>query len=266
MSHMLRPLSSSDKCMLFCDLDGTLLYSHRHPYDGECVWVEQLHGHPQSFVTGQTYGYFQEQRWLNVIPLTTRNHAQFERLREMTEQLHFPEALICNGAVLLVGMQEDEQWRQESLQLAEPFLPALRKLETLAKVCAGAENVICSDPFLFYVRSADVQTVYRTLSDAADAMHMIVWRDARKVYCIPRVFSKANAARRFCKRVGAARFMAAGDGELDISMLCAAEIGFCPERLREQRTAEAGLCFCGGWFSDTLCQRLEQMRIEGGMV
>ena len=255
-----------DRVLLFADLDSTLIYSHRHPYDGECVWVEELHSHPQSFMTQRTYQFFLTQNWLYSVPLTTRNHAQYQRLQAAAGQLHLHEALICNGAVLLRENEEDSQWRMESEQLAEPVIPELHRLQRLAETLAGREQVIVSEPFLFYVRSDNPETVFRALRDAADPEQFAVRRDARKVYCIPRAFGKEKAALRYCRRIGAKRFLAAGDSAFDTELLLAADVGFCPDELREQIGAAEHLCGCSGWFSDTLCEKLDKLKIEENWI
>lgn len=262
MSHMLKLPLSSDRRLLFCDLDGTLIYSHRHPYAGASVWIEALNGCPQSFMTQYTYQYLKEQRWMRVVPLTTRNQAQFGRLRDMADHLDMQEALICNGAVLMTKQGEDPDWRTESERMAQPVLPHLTELMRSAEAIVGVENVMFSEPFMFYARSDRADAVFQELVTSADSRQIVIHRDLRKVYCIPKVFSKGNAARRYCKRVGSKRFMAAGDSDLDISMLSAAETAFCPTVLKGMININAKLCYCAGWFSDTLCDKLEEIRIE----
>ena len=100
--------------LLMTDLDSTLIYSHRHEPPGKIVWVEQLHGHPQSYMTEKTWSYFQNQRQLRVIPVTTRTRAQYARLEESLGTLGWHTALICNGAIQLRDGKEVPEWTEIS--------------------------------------------------------------------------------------------------------------------------------------------------------
>ena len=69
------------------DLDNTVIYSHRRPVGEPKRWVEELRGAPQSFMTEYTWSYLRRQRWLKVIPVTTRTAAQYAGLERLTRDL-----------------------------------------------------------------------------------------------------------------------------------------------------------------------------------
>ena len=256
---MSRPLLSSETALLFSDLDSTLIFSHRHPHGEDCVWVEELNGKQQSFMTDGAYRFFAEQSRLRVVPVTTRDRRQYGRLGALADTMGWEHALICNGAVLLNGGSEDTEWRAESERLAAPALPHLSELRRLAEDKDGTEAVICSEPFMFYVRAENAGETYDLLLAAADPGLIAVYRDSRKVYCIPQPLSKGRAVQRYSARFGCESFMAAGDSAFDISMLNAADLSFCPEELAQQVRTNGRLIPCSGSFADTLCDMLEKI-------
>lgn len=259
---MLKLPSSSDAYLLFSDLDSTLIYSHRHVHDDSCVWVEELRAKQQSFMTAAAYRFFVQQRSLRAVPVTTRDHAQYARLSGLAEAMDWKHALICNGAVLLSGGAEDMLWHEGSERLSAPDQPHLAKLRQLAENKDGTEAVIRSDPFMFYVRAENADETYSLLKSAADPEHIAVYRDSRKVYCIPHSLSKGSAVRRYCSRFGYDSFMAAGDSAFDISMLSAAAESFCPEALAPFVHTPGKLHICTGRFSDSLCGEIEKIITE----
>lgn len=257
---MSKPRLFSDKTLFLTDLDSTLIRSHRHPAPADCVWVEMLNGHRQSFMTKETHQYFSSQTQYRVVPLTTRTHAQYDRLAESFSALGWDTALICNGAVLLENGTENKAWSEASAALAAPDLPALLALKQTAETAAGAENIIWTEPFFFYVRGADPEQMYALLREKADPERFAVFRDSRKVYCIPHALSKGSAARRFLQYTGQETLIAAGDSAFDLPLLAEADIGICPEALREYASAKGQLFPCSGCFSDAICKILEQCR------
>lgn len=243
----------SDKTLFLTDLDSTMIRSHRHPSAPDSVWVEMLNGHRQSFMTKKTHQFFSEQTTYWVVPLTTRTHAQYERLAESLSALGWHTALICNGAVLLENGKENVAWSAESERLAAPALPHLTALMQTAEQAVGAEHIISVLPFFFYVRGTDPEQMSALLQSRADSEQVAVFRDARKVYCIPRTLDKGSAARRFRRYSGHERLIAAGDSAFDLPLLAEADIGICPEALRQEASAKEQLYCCAGDFSDEIC-------------
>ena len=115
----------AEKLLFFTDLDNTLIYSHRHADGRPAVWVERLEGRLQSFMTDQTYHFFCTADWLQTVPLTTRTPAQYSRLAVLAADLHWRDALLCNGAILLRDGAENLAWRKESEEISQEDRPAL---------------------------------------------------------------------------------------------------------------------------------------------
>lgn len=256
--------SSLRKRLLLTDLDSTVIFSHRHEHDDTCVWVEELNGRQQSFMTAASYQYYQTQLDFDVVPLTTRNHEPYGRLRGMTEALGWHDALICNGSILLHDLEEDPDWRAGSERLVEPYLEELLQLKAIAESVAGADFVRYSEPFMFYVRGEHANECCPLLREAAAPGRFIIHEYTRKVYCIPEVFSKGSSAQRYAETFGYPGFLAAGDSTFDLPMLYRAQTGFCPEALFAQAEPQGHLCPCGEPFADAVCAQLAAIAGENG--
>lgn len=239
----------------FTDLDNTLLYSHRHLISEPMVWVEQLNGRNQSFMTERTYRYLKAQNWLNIIPVTTRTLSQYSRLQPTLQELGWREALICNGAIRMLDGTEDMQWTEESLRLSAPSADCFHRMYALAAEAFGTASIVLVEPFLFYVKGED--GAFDFLSAHTDKEQLSIFADARKAYCIPKVLNKGNAVQRYKKRFGVQRCMAAGDSAFDVPMLEAADVRLCPEQLGEFLEPENTI-LCEGLFSDRICEELKK--------
>ena len=248
--------------VLFSDLDNTVIYSHRRRVGEPKIWVEERRGAPQSFMTEYTLSYLKKQRWLKVIPVTTRTFVQYARLEKLARALGWDTALICNGAVLLRDGKEDLSWREESLRCSAQDRPAfLSALQFIYSKTAPA-SVTAVEPFLFYVKTDEPERVCESLTKKADPSHLSVYRDSRKVYCIPNSLSKGNAVRRYIRTYGVDLSIAAGDSTFDISMLSQTDICLCLEDISAFAGAERRIVCSGPVFSNEICDRLEQLRNE----
>jgi len=243
---------------LFTDLDNTLVFSHRHETKGKKVWVESLNGKDQSFMTYKTYRFFAEQKITEVIPVTTRSFAQYDRLAELAEQMKWEKALICNGAVLLINNREDEEWSAESRKISKQDIPMLKKLYSVALESAGEEAVVNICDLMFYVKSNNSDKIFSALSEAADT-HINVLRDSRKIYCIPASLNKGTAAERYISRFGKQFSVSAGDSLFDVPMFEKTDICIYPKQLAVKNISGIS---CSGIFSDAICRRLETLYKE----
>lgn len=245
--------------LYFTDLDNTVIYSHRHMIQDSIVWVESLNGRKQSFVSERTYRFFKLQKWLNVVPITTRTYQQYSRLKDMTEDFGWKHVLILNGAILLQNGVEDTEWKKESISICDADRQAYIEALKLAQKIAGEDSVLSVDPFIFYIKTDDVKGVFNVLYNRVDRIHLSVLSDARKVYCFPVSMNKGYAAERYMERFGYDQFIAAGDSEFDIPMLEKADVSLCPDGLRDFN-ANGIKKVCSGLFSDSICDELEQLK------
>lgn len=251
------------QAIFFTDLDNTAIYSHRHVIEEPLVWVEELNGQPQSFMTKKYYDYFSRQDWLRVIPLTSRTAAQYLRLCAVSAVMKWEDALVYNGAVLLRNGVEDMSWREESLRLSQADQAAFQALWGKVEALYPAEAIENFPGFMFYIKTDETGKVFELMNGLADPAHVRVYKDSRKVYCQPASLSKGNALRRYMNMCQNAPVLAAGDSEFDISMLEQADICLCPESLSGQVNAAGEKIVCRGLFSDAICDAMENIRIKG---
>lgn len=249
--------------VLFSDIDNTLIQSHRHTYHGPKVWVEYLNGHKQSFMPQNTYDYLKSQNWLKVIPVTTRTSEQYKRLLDLSNELGWGTALICNGAILLINGKEDSSWTEESLRMSIEDRNSYVLMREMAYGMVDSSRIIEIPDIMFYIKTEKVDEVYDCLLREMDSEHVEIHKDTRKVYCFPKSLNKGLAIERLMKRLTLTNCIAAGDSEFDIPMLEKASIALCPEELSKSISVQGRLIPCQSVFSDAICNELEKIRREG---
>lgn len=250
--------------VFFTDLDNTILYSHRHMISDPVVWVEKLNGRDQSFISDRTFNYYQKQNWLKIIPVTTRTLQQYRRLQTVLRKLGWNEALICNGAIRIVDGCEDYEWTKESLCISESSRIPFRQAYQAAIDHWGASSVVLNDPFMFYIKSENADDTYNVISENANTEFVAVYKDSRKVYCIPKVLNKGTAIERYKNRFGVELCIAAGDSAFDIPMLKLADFCICPEGMQDFSVSGKKI-ICRDLFSEQICYELEKIK-EGSSL
>ena len=95
---------------LFCDLDNTLIYSHRKSLNAPKRVAEMLHNKEQSYITKKTFDFLSSCREVSIVAVTARTMAQYDRVYKLLNCLHSEYALILNGAVLLKNGLQDKSW------------------------------------------------------------------------------------------------------------------------------------------------------------
>ena len=247
---------------LFTDIDNTIIFSHRHETNEKKVWVEKLNGKDQSFMTYKTYRFFSEQKIAEVIPVTTRSFAQYDRIAELAEKMKWKKALICNGAVLLINNCEDKEWTAVSKKISMQDIPMLKKLYSIAQKITDKDMIVNICDLMFYVKCNDNDEIFLKLSKAADT-HINVLRDRKKVYCIPTSLNKGTAVERYISRFGKQFSISAGDSLFDVPMLEKTDICLYPQHITIKNASGIS---CGGSFSDKICRQLEILYKEGVMI
>lgn len=240
--------------VFFTDLDNTLIYSHRHSVSEPVVWVEELQGKRQSFMTEKTFSFLEKQNWLDVVPITTRTREQYDRLRGVAEKLRWQNALICNGAILLKNNVEDPMWTKESIARSEIDRDAYLHMYEFVCDQYRADSVCSVFPFLFYLKTDRVNDVYDTLLEKADLAHVNIYRDTRKVYCIPKSLSKGAAVERYKRRFGKQSCMGAGDSMFDVSFIEQTDLSVCHENIRDMLEPKPGRYFFSDLLSNHICE------------
>ena len=222
--------------ILFCsDLDNTLIYSHRHELPAGKVLAEYLDGREQSYVTEYSSRALPKlaERDIFLVPVTTRTQAQFDRIFIFGRDGLVPcrYALVCNGSVLLKDGVPDEKWLAESMAIAEREFPEVERIYGKMLETPEREHAKLIEPFMAYMLSERAGELTEELTREADGSLVTVCTHSRKVYCMAKSLTKGVAVRRLKEYLGADRLIAAGDSELDVPMLEAADSCFCAEEI-----------------------------------
>lgn len=250
---------------LFCDLDHTLIYSHRIPIGLNKIAVEYLDGKEQSFMTRQTYEFLCEQDCVHMIPVTTRSKAQYERINVFRKRLYCEYALICNGGILLIDGIEDPAWYSETLSLISTEMPELQAIKELTHQILPASPLHDVCGLFFYIRHENPTLFAKQLWDIAHPAKICILHDRHKVYCLPSTLNKGKAVERFAERFGEAISIAAGDSEFDIPMLIRADTRIIPPALKQQLPAKNTITIPTSVFSDGICDYLNTIAKRGSL-
>lgn len=240
----------------FCDLDHTIIYSHRVSLGPDKVVAEYLNGKEQSFMTRETYRFFSCQSGIPLIPVTTRSKAQFERLHVFQGAIRCKYALICNGGVLLVDGAEDADWYRESLSLISQAIPELNRMRALVQRISPTSRIHDVCGLYFYAGHEEPAVLARQLKQSSEYPNIRILHDRHKVYCIPEILNKGTAVKRFAGKFGDTMTIAAGDSEFDIPMLARADIRMIPPGLAQDLPEENTIIVSDSVFSDGICSYL----------
>ncbi len=221
--------------------------------------VEYINGKVQSYMTERSYTYFTSMKDTEIIPVTTRTKAQYDRLSELTAKLGVRYAIICNGGILLENGEIDRQWLSETYELIGNAADELRKATEKMKSLSVREVHEIEDIMIYTVTDSP-EAMKASLTETLDTQLVTVFSDNRKVYCIPSVINKGSAVRRFNARFGYCRNIAAGDGVQDIPMLEAADIPICAaDNEKYVKSAHKIIADTSAVFSDSVCYATEQL-------
>lgn len=215
-------------------------------------------------MTKRSYAYFTSLKDVEVIPVTTRTKAQYDRLSDLTASLGVKYAIICNGGILLVNGDTDAEWLEETCSLIGNAADELRKAADIMKYLSNREVHEIGD-IMRYTVTDDPEAMKSELRKSIDTSLIAVFSDNRKVYCIPSVINKGSALRRFNERFGVCRSIAAGDGVQDVSMLEAADIPICaPDNAPMVNNKKKIIARTSSVFSDSVCDVLETIINKSG--
>lgn len=252
--------------LFFTDLDNTLIYSHRHLQTENVRWVETLHNKLQSFMTEATYEYFSGQIHYSVVPVTTRTYEQYIRLMQMSTDLRWNNALICNGAILLHNNEIVPEWSLESIRLSSDAEPYFVSAYSKCKEVFGETSIILTDHFMFYIKGVNVAQMYPYVQGMINTDVLEVMKDSRKIYIFPKILNKGTAIKRYMKLVGEEECVAAGDSEFDVPMLETANVSLCSSAIKGMLSGSKNQVFADENFSDRICAELKKISMEGVSV
>ena len=227
------------KLLFACDIDNTLVYSHRHPHEGwDCV--EWLQGREQSYMSPETrQGLLRLSSRVTVVPVTSRTVGQYLRLKM---PVPVGLALTANGADLLAEGCPDGAWRVQTDALIAPWRRELQRCRALLEDTEGFLNVAVADDAYLYAVCPDAPEAARRAEALESRTGLEVVASGRKLYLLPPPLNKGRAVRRLMQRMGYTALIAAGDSPMDLPMLREADVAIVPQALRALAPARARVC------------------------
>lgn len=246
-------MNKNNKILFACDLDNTLLHSHRIKKDGD-ICVEILDGKKQSYITPQVqeliYNIIESEN-ISLVPVTTRSEEQYKRI-QWAENCTPKYALVCNGAILLKNNTIEPKWHEESLHMIESYIKELEQLCQKYSIYECFKTVrIVDNMFLFAYcnENEDIESIAEKCS--ADT-ELDVQYSGRKLYFFPPFASKGSSVKRFMKYIKFDKIISAGDSIIDCSMLEIADKSYIPDTYLAEKlkTTSFEVCENGVPFSE----------------
>lgn len=199
----------------FCDLDNTLIFSHRLEIGDKKV-VECINGKEHSFMPQDSYEELQRQGRTAIIPLSSRTIEQYQRIK-LFRNGDVPEyVLLDNGGVLLVNGVEDVCWRSKTYHLISQKREIMSYFESELKKYG---NVKLQDNLILFFKS-DIDGIFEFVKNIVEDYGFIVFNHMKKIYICHDELSKGKAIKRFISKYGADYVISAGDAQIDCSMIC----------------------------------------------
>lgn len=218
------------------DLDRTLIFSERTKLkDEEYVCIEQLDGRDMSYMSVNTYRLLKEvQQYIQFVPVTTRSLKQYERITVFSQDLKPEIAIVANGGTILRNGVVDTTWQQivaqkmHNLPLKREHLRQHFQQQFTASYIGNVHEV----DDLFFVLIVDVQTVnLEEINNFNNELENIGWTSSlqgKKLYVLPQFLTKGAAVQYIKAEQTYDWHVAAGDSQLDLSMLHVADTRLIP--------------------------------------
>ena len=224
------------RTLVASDLDRTLIYSRKAMRLGEVpaepVCVEIRDGREASFLTAAAGKALEElAATAAFVPVTTRVHAQFQRVRLPGPPPQY--AVAANGALLYADGEVDRRWAAEVRRRLADHFPFHAVWEYAAHVCSAEWTVKLrnADDLFCYAIVHPHRLPAGFVDDVAGWAAERGWRTSRqgrKLYWVPAALTKSAAVAEVARRAGAGRVLAAGDSLLDVDLLLAADAAIHP--------------------------------------
>lgn len=215
--------------VIFCDLDGTLIHSHRVNLENG-VLVEMYNDKPLSYMNYKAYEKLQSISKEQLIPVTSRTIEQYNRI-SLYRDGGFPKyALLDNGGTLIVDGKEDLCWKSDIQEYISDEL--LKYDELITRVKEYGETKL-QDDLVIFVKPFSEKHKFLLERYIRKCMGMQVFQHGSKVYICSDKLTKGHAIEQFVKKYSIGSAIAAGDSSVDITMIEHVYHGFFPPELKE---------------------------------
>lgn len=219
----------------FTDLDRTLIYSKKFIDEKlDYISIEKNNNEDISFITKRSIHLIRTIQKNNlIIPTTTRNIEQYNRIDFYKNNIEFPMAIVCNGGCILYKGQRMKLWDEfigEELRNCEE----LRKIKEIVLSYGklrGVEKVRDVYNMFFYMvvnkkvfREKDLQEI----RDCLESYKWNIYLSGRKIYFIPEIIRKEVAINFLLQYLKEENYSALGDSIMDLNMLEFSRKAFIP--------------------------------------
>ena len=241
------------KVLYATDMDRTIIYSQRfldeYKPDTNYEIAETKGDKIISYISTPVKSrLFQMNKMDNItiVPVTTRSIEEFERINI---GLNVKYAIVSNGGTILEDGKPMQEWEEyiKSKNCLVDLMQAsldLTDLESTTRETKFIDNKYLfnkvEDEKLFDIEISELINKYPNINFT---------RQRKKIYAIPKDFSKAIALRWLQNKLKVDKLVASGDSELDLPMLAIADYAIIPEHgdlikngyVIEGRIADAGI-------------------------
>ncbi len=215
------------KILFACDLDSTLIHSHRSMREGD-ICVERYAQKDQAFISPLGYELLEEiQKYVTFVPITTRSIEQYQRII-WHGQTRPKYALTTNGSVLFEDENPDELWNEYYKSYSANYMEEYQKL---IKIFDKQDRFKCSkvinDRYLYCHFKPEVD-IDECISEYYNCTELDVLLHGRKLYFLPKEVCKGVAVEKLKKKLNADVLICAGDSIMDTPMFKHADIAYSP--------------------------------------
>lgn len=223
--------------LLTSDLDRTLIFSKRTKLqDVTYRCIEKLDGEDLSYMSNQTIKTLHFlKNTIEFVPVTTRSLVQYNRITIFKEELKPSYAITSNGGKVLINGQLDLDWQQHIAQQMNALTLRHEEVHVNFSTYLQDASILRTHNVedLFYVSIIDENlfdyAFFIALQKQLEQFDWVCYLQGRKLYILPAFLTK-GAAVTYIKNQGSYDWhAAAGDSQLDLSMLEIADEYFIPQ-------------------------------------
>lgn len=264
------------RILVTSDLDRTLIFSNRTKLnDVLYTCIEQLDGQDLSYMSNNTIEILRNvMNEVEFVPVTTRSLAQYKRITIFQHELPPTYAITSNGGHVLINGEIDPFWQQHiTTQMNALSLQHQDLCTSFANHLQDTAILRTHDvEGLFYVSIIDEETydyqnfisLHQQLADVNWTCHL----QGRKLYMLPCFLTKGAAVSYIKKKAVYDWHAAAGDSQLDISMLEIADQYFIPQHAELAQSSqltimkESSSQFTETFLNDVLSKKNEEAIVK----
>ncbi len=222
------------KILLACDLDNTLIHSHRHKKEND-ICIEILSDKEQSFITPHTLELLKKiTDNITLLPVTTRSTEQYMRIKWYNS----PEyALVANGTVLL---KNNVPFKREDISR---YIPEIESLKNKINPDDFLKIRFVDDMYLFAYCDENSDTKFLA-EKYSDLTGLNTQYSGRKIYFFPPPADKGKAVEKFAEEYNFDFIISAGDSTIDLPMLEISDISIVPDKNIAEKLKNPDIRIC----------------------